>query len=248
MLAVVILAAGEGKRMKSPLPKVLHEAAGKPLLGHVLDAVAPLEPDHTVVIVGHAAEQVEGRFQDVPVTFVKQDFSLGYGTGLALRQAEAVLPGWDGALLVLNGDGPMLRSETLQRLVAAQTAQGEGMTLLTVEMGDPYGMGRIIRSADGRVARIVEEKDASPEEKGLREINPGLYVFDGRVFELARKLTNHNAAGEYYITDMVDLYLQAGYPVQGLVGEDETEVLGVNDRAQLAEVERLLLERSRASN
>lgn len=244
MLAVVVLAAGEGKRMKSPLPKALHEAAGKPLLEHVLDAVAPLEPDHTVVIIGHAAEQVEAYFGGAPLSFVRQDFSLGYGTGLALRQAEGVLPAWDGELLVLNGDGPMIRSETLRELIAAQRAQGEGMTLLTVTMRDPYGMGRIIRSEGGGITRIVEEKDASESEKKLLEVNPGLYVFDRHAFELAKKLGSDNAAGEYYLTDMVDLYLKAGYPVQGILGEDENEVLGVNDREQLAQVERLLLERT----
>lgn len=244
MLAVVILAAGEGKRMKSPLPKALHQAAGKPLLGHVLDAVAPLGAEHTVVIVGHAAEQVEDYFRDAPVTFVRQDFGLGYGTGLALRHAETALPGWQGELLVLNGDGPMIRTETLRELIAAQRAQGEGMTLLTVTMRDPYGMGRIIRGSDGSVQRIVEEKDTTEAEKRISEINPGLYVFDRHAFELAHTLKNDNAAGEYYLTDMVDLYLKAGYPVQGILGNDENEILGVNDREQLAQVERLLLERS----
>ena len=229
--------------MKSPLPKVLHEAAGKPLLGHVLSAVVPLRPEHTVVIVGFAADKVEAHFEGAPVTFVRQDFSLGYGTGLALRQAEQVLPGWDGDLLVLNGDGPMIRSETLRGLIKAQAAQGQGMTLLTTLMNDPYGMGRILRREDGSVAHIVEEKEASAEEKLLREVNPGLYVFDRHVFSLAARLGCDNAAGEYYITDMVELYLAAGYPVQGIVGDDENEVLGVNDPAQLEHVERLLLAR-----
>ncbi len=244
MLGVVILAAGEGKRMKSPLPKVLHEAAGKPLLEHVLNAVVPLEPDRTVVIVGHAAERVEEKFQDLPVTFVRQDFSLGYGTGLALRQAEEALPNWSGELLVLNGDGPMIRTQTLRDLIAVQSSQGEGMTLLTTRTKDPYGKGRIVRNEAGGVVRIVEEKDTSAEEKRLNEVNPGLYVFDRHVFELAQGLSSANAAGEYYLTDMVDLYLRAGLPVRGVVGEDENEVLGVNDREQLAQVERLLLERS----
>lgn len=244
MLAVVILAAGQGTRMKSPLPKVLHEAAGRPLLEHVLLAVAPLEPDETVVIVGHRAEDVEARFRDLPVTFVRQDFTLGYGTGSALRQAQGALPGFAGDLLVLNGDGPLLQTETLRALVRAQAAQAEGMTLLTCAVRDPHGLGRIVRNGDGSVARIVEEKDATPEERALREINPGLYVFDRHVFELAAQLSSENASGEFYITDMVDLYLRAGYRVQAVVGDDETEVLGVNDREQLALVDRLLRERS----
>lgn len=243
MPAVVILAAGQGTRMKSPLPKVLHEAAGKPLLEHVLLAVAPLRPERTVVVVGHRAEDVEARFQDYPVTFVRQDFGLGYGTGLALEQTKGALSGFAGELLVLNGDGPLVKTATLRALVQAQAGQGEGMTLLTCVMQDPYGLGRIVRAEDGSVARIVEEKDATPAEKALREVNPGLYVFDRHVFEMTARLTNDNASGEYYITDLVDLYLRAGYRVQGVVGDDETEVLGVNDREQLALVARILLAR-----
>lgn len=243
MPAVVILAAGQGTRMRSPLPKVLHEAAGKPLLEHVLLAVTPLGPERTVVIVGHRADDVEARFRDYPVTFVRQDFGLGYGTGLALKQTQGALSGFAGDLLVLNGDGPLVKTATLRALVQAQAEQGEGMTLLTCVVRDPYGLGRIVRKDDGSVARIVEEKDATPEERALREINPGLYVFDRHVFELAAQLSNDNTSGEYYITDMVDLYLKAGYRVQGVLGDDETEVLGVNDREQLALVERILLAR-----
>lgn len=229
--------------MRSPLPKVLHEAAGKPLLEHVLNAVAPLNPEQTVVIVGHAAEEVEARFRDFPVTFVRQDFSLGYGTGLALRQAEQALPGFDGQLLVLNGDGPLIQTATLRALTDSQAAQGEGMTMLTCVVSNPFGLGRIIRNPDGSVARSAEEKDATEEEKQILEINPGLYVFDRHVFELAAQLTSDNAAGEFYITDLLSLYLRSGYIVQAVTGGDETEVLGVNDREQLAQVERLLLAR-----
>ena len=245
MLGAVILAAGQGTRMQSPLPKALHEAAGKPLLAHVLDAVAPLEPDHTVVIVGHAADAVEAHFADYrisgqPISFVRQDFSLGYGTGSAFRQAERALPEFSGQLLVLNGDGPLIRTDTLRALVAAQTAQGDGMTLLTCLVENPYGLGRIVRNPDGSVARSVEEKDATADEKEIREINPGLYVFDRHAFELAAGLSSDNAAGEFYITDLIDLYLRAGYRVRAVPGGDETEVLGVNDPEQLALVDRLL--------
>lgn len=226
--------------MRSPLPKVLHEAAGKPLLEHVLLAVGPLEPQHTVVVVGYQAAAVEARFEDYPVTFVQQDFSQGYGTGLALRQTETAFAGFGGDLLVLNGDGPLIKTATLRKLVETQAAQGDGMTLLTCTMKNPYGMGRIIRSEDGRVARIVEEKDVTPEEAAIREINPGVYVFDRHVFTLAAELNDDNAAGEYYITDLVGSYLHANYPVQTVLGEDETEILGVNDPEQLELVDRLL--------
>ena len=249
MLGVVILAAGQGTRMGSPLPKVLHEAAGKPLLEHVLLAVAPLKPERTVVVVGHRAEDVETRFADYAgrgVRFVRQDFTLGYGTGIAFRQTESALApqtGAGGDVLVLYGDGPLIRPETLRRLTDTHAAAGDGMTLLTTEVADPYGLGRIVRAADGSVARIVEEKDATPAERLLLEINPGIYVFDRHVFELATQLSSDNAVGEYYLTDMVKLYLGAGLPVRAVLGDDETEILGVNDPQQLSFVERLLLAR-----
>lgn len=242
MLAVVILAAGQGTRMRSPLPKALHEAAGKPLLEHVLLAVAPLKPERTVVIVGHQAEAVEARFKDLPVTFVRQDFNLGYGTGMALRGAQGALSGFEGDLLVLNGDGPLIKTETLRTLVNTQAGH-TGMTLLTCAVRDPSGMGRIVRNADGSVARIVEEKDATPPEKAIREVNPGLYVFDRQVFDMAAQLRSDNAAGEFYVTDLVAIYLRAGRQVRAVLSDDETEVLGVNDREQLAHAERILLAR-----
>ena len=245
MLGVVILAAGQGTRMRSPLPKVLHEAAGKPLLDHVLAAVVPLEPTRTVVIVGHKAEQVEAHFTAYringhPLTFVRQDFSQGYGTGAALKQAEDAVADFKGNLMVLSGDVPLVRTETLRALVQAQAVQGEGMTLLTCMMKNPYGMGRIVRAEDGSVARIAEEKDLTPAEREIHEMNPALYVFDHHVFELAAELKNDNAAGEYYLTDLVGLYLNAHRPVQTVLGEDENEILGVNDPEQLARVDRLL--------
>jgi bifunctional UDP-N-acetylglucosamine pyrophosphorylase / glucosamine-1-phosphate N-acetyltransferase len=248
VLAIVVLAAGQGTRMKSPLPKVLHEAAGKPLLEHVLLAVAPLEPEHTVVVVGHKADEVRARFAGVAaaagVTWAVQREQLG--TGHALLQTREVLEptlGGGGVVLVVNGDGPLLRTQTLRALVQKQREGDAGMTLLTCEVGEPTGMGRILRAADGSVQRIVEEKDATPEERSLREINPGIYAFDAHVFEVAGGLNNDNAAGEFYITDLVDLYRRAGHRVEAVRGADETEVLGVNDPQQLALVDRLLRER-----
>ena len=174
---------------------------------------------------------------------MRQDFGLGYGTGLAFRQTERAFEGFAGDVLVLYGDGPLIRTETLRTLVETHAAAGEGMTLLTTAVENPYGLGRIVRGADGSVARIVEEKDATPEERRILEINPGIYVFDRRAFELAARLTDNNAAREYYLTDMVNLYLGAGLPVRAVAGEDETEILGVNDPQQLELVHRLLLAR-----
>ena len=243
-LAVVILAAGQGTRMKSELPKCAHQAAGRSLLGHVLKAAAPLKSEHTVVIVGEGAEQVKAQVEDEAVTFVTQDFSTGYGTGHALMQARDVLSNFGGAVMVLNGDGPLLKTETLARLAEAQ-GDRHGMTLITCKVADPTGMGRIVRGEDGSLAQIVEEKDTSPEQKRLNEVNPGIYIFDSSVFEKGQQLSSDNAAGEYYITDLPALYLRAGDEVRTVLVEDETEVLGVNDRSHLARVERILRDRVR---
>ena len=244
-LAVVILAAGKGTRMESDLPKVLHQAAGKTLVEHVIRAVVPLEPEHVVVVTGYKAEEVETQLRGETVQFARQTEQLG--TGHALLQTQEVLQDFvqnsGGAVMVLNGDGPLLKTETLRTLEQTQQDSGAGMTLITCEVADPRGLGRIIRKADGSVAKIVEEKDATQEERQVHEINPGIYIFNREVFEVAAHLSNDNAAGEYYITDLVDLYLKAGQSVQAVKTEDETEILAVNDQAQLAMVERVLLER-----
>ena len=224
--------------MKSDLPKVLHEAAGRPLIQHVLRAVYPLEPQQVVVVTGYKAEEVEAKLSGEPVQFVRQTEQLG--TGHALLQTKEVLGGFDLTLIVLNGDGPLLKTETLRNLEQAQQRSDVGMTLLTCEVNDPTGLGRIIRSEDGSVAKIVEEKDATDEESAVHEINTGIFIFNQEVFRLAEQLSDDNAAGEYYITDLVDIYLKAGYSVQAVKTDDETEVLGVNNREQLETADRIL--------
>ena len=224
--------------MKSELPKVLHEAAGHALVEHVIRAVRPLEPERIVVVTGYKAEEVEARLSGEPVQFARQREQLG--TGHALLQTQEALSGFEGSLLVLNGDGPLLKTETLKTLVQTHHNSGAGMTLLTCDVSDPTGLGRIIRREDGSVAKIVEEKDAADAERQIREINPGIYIFNEEVFQLAERLSNDNAAGEYYITDLVDIYLSAGRDVQAVKTADETEVLGVNNREQLATAERIL--------
>jgi len=243
-LAVVVMAAGQGTRMKSKLPKALHRAAGRSLLEHVLRATAPLNPEHTVIIIGYGAEQVKEDVKNYDVSFVLQDFDEGYGTGMALKQAERALPGFVGNVMALNGDGPLLKTETLAQLVAEQGGQ-DGMTLVTCLVDEPTGMGRIIRDATGNVDNIVEEKEATPDQKHIKETNPGIYLFDATVFDKARRLSKDNAAGEYYITDLPRIYLQEGSPVRGMRVEDETEVLSVNDRKHLTSIERILRERIR---
>ncbi|MFA7461000.1 MAG: NTP transferase domain-containing protein [Trueperaceae bacterium] len=244
-VAVVVLAAGEGKRMRSSLAKSLHEVAGRPILDHVLRAAAPLGAERTVVLVGVNGQQVTERFAGrAGVEFVTQDFSTGYGTGHALREAGKALAGFAGNIMVLNGDGPLLRPATLAAL-AASLDGAQGMSLVTCHFSDPTGLGRIVRGEGGRLSRIVEEKDATPEQRAITEINPGVYLFDASVFGRAANLTNDNASGEYYITDLPGLYLSAGLNVNTVLIDDETELLGVNDKSQLALAERVLRERVR---
>lgn len=212
------------------------------MLEHLLRAVAPLTPQRTVAVVGHEAEQVKERFAGHDVDFVEQDFSSGYGTGHALREGAKGLADFEGNVLVLNGDGPLLRTETLSDLVAL-LAGSSGMALITCLFSDPTGLGRVVRGAGGEFSAIVEEKDASAEQRAIREVNPGVYLFDGGVFGRAARLRNDNAAKEYYITDLPGLYLEDGERVRTLLIEDETELLGVNDKRQLAVAESVLRER-----
>jgi bifunctional UDP-N-acetylglucosamine pyrophosphorylase/glucosamine-1-phosphate N-acetyltransferase len=230
---VVILAAGHGKRMHSDVPKVLHCLAGRSLLSHVVDAAKRLSPGKIVVVYGHGGEAVREAFADPALAWVKQEPQLG--TGHALAQA---LPKLDEsvATLVLYGDVPLVREETLGKLIAAA---GKGVGVLSVELDDPEGYGRIVRSR-GRVARIVEQKDAKAKERALREVNTGILVAPTKKLKswLVR-LKNDNAQKEYYLTDIVRLAVAERVPVVAVVAQAAWEVLGVNSRAQLAQLERI---------
>ncbi|HET8984526.1 MAG TPA: NTP transferase domain-containing protein [Trueperaceae bacterium] len=238
----VVLAAGKGTRMRSELHKVLHEAAGLPLLEHVLRALRPVQPSSTVVIVGHGSAAIRRRFAGTGVQFAEQTELLG--TGHALLQAAPVLSGTGRPVLVLNGDGPLITPETIAALAAAQ-GNLHGMTLVTSEVTEPRGLGRIVRTASGDVAGIVEEKDATADQLLITEINPGIYAFDASVFERALQLGNDNNSGEYYITDLLSQYRAAGLPVRGLPASSEAEVLAVNDKVELARADRALRDRIR---
>ena len=234
-LSVVILAAGKGKRMVSDLPKVLHRIAGKPLLGHVLATASQLEATTRLVVYGHGGEAVKAVFAgDSDEVWVEQAEQLG--TGHAVAQA---LPSIDpaGVVLVLYGDVPLIQTETLQPLVA-DARQGR-LALLTVELGDPTGYGRIVRDECGRVLRIVEHKEATPTERNLREINTGiLAVSADRLKDWVAELDNDNSQGEYYLTDIIALAVRDGVPVEAFTVAEPAEVQGINDRQQLAELER----------
>ncbi|MDR8781683.1 bifunctional UDP-N-acetylglucosamine diphosphorylase/glucosamine-1-phosphate N-acetyltransferase GlmU [Burkholderia pseudomultivorans] len=232
---IVILAAGTGKRMRSALPKVLHPLAGRPLLSHVIATARTLQPSRLVVVVGHGAEQVQAAVAAPDVQFAVQAEQLG--TGHAVRQA---LPLLDPAqpTLVLYGDVPLTRASTLHRL--ADAARDGRYGILTVTLDDPTGYGRIVRDASGFVTRIVEQKDASPDELKIAEINTGIIVTPTAQLSMwLGALKNENAQGEYYLTDVVELAIEAGFEVVTAQPDEEWETLGVNSKAQLAELERI---------
>lgn len=237
-LAAVILAAGQGTRMKSALPKVLHAVAGVPMLGHVAAAAQAAGAAPVVAVIGHGAERVRAAFAASSLDFALQAEQLG--TGHALQCAAERLAGFRGDLLLLCGDVPLLQAETLSLLLAHHRGRQATVTVLTAELADPRGYGRIIRGPAG-VERIVEEKDATPAERSVAEINTGIYVFAApRVFQLLAGLSNDNAQGEYYLTDVIAAARSAGERVEALAAARAEEAMGINDRVQLARAEALM--------
>lgn len=234
-VAVVILAAGQGKRMKSALPKVLHPIAGRPMLRRVISVARKLQPGKICIVYGHGGEQVRATIADADLAWVKQEPQLG--TGHAVLQALPQLPA-DGITLVLYGDVPLIRAVTLRALLA--TAQGGKLAWLTMQVATPQGLGRILRDSDGKVRAIVEEKDATKAEKNITEINTGFLACSTAL--LARwlpTLGNVNAQGEYYLTDILAMAVNEGISVQTLSPADEWEVAGINSKVQLAALERV---------
>ena len=237
-LEVVVLAAGQGKRMRSALPKVLHSLGGRPLLAHVLDAARALGARRPIVVHGHGAEAVRAAFSQADVQWVLQAEQLG--TGHAVQQTLPHVAA-DAEVLILYGDVPLVRVATLKRLLEAA---GDGVALLTTELDDPHGYGRIVRTSGGRVQRIVEEKDASNEERAIREVNAGLMALGARrLAGWLAKLGNRNAQKEYYLTDVIAFAVKDGVPVAAVKVEDPLEVAGVNSKRELALLERALQRR-----
>lgn len=236
----VILAAGKGTRMKSALPKVLHRVGGRPMLGHVLAVAAQAGAARSVTVIGFGADAV--REEIGPASeFVVQAEQLG--TGHAVMQAREALAGYDGTVMVLCGDTPLLTADLLSRLYAAHREAGAKATVLTARMADPAGYGRVIRDG-GRVVRIVEQKDANPAELAVDEINTGIYCFESRPLLAALDgLTCDNKQGEYYLTDVIGIFVAQGAKVWALTAGDERETLGINSRRQLAEAEKILRRR-----
>ena len=234
-LHLVVLAAGKGTRMKSRLPKVLHSAASLPLIEHVLRTADRISPASIVIVVGHQADAVRDVLQArADLRFAIQEPQLG--TGHALLQTEAALAGATGTVILLSGDVPLLRAETLQRLVSHHVETGAAATVLTAVAADPAGYGRIERNG-GRITGIVEDKDASSAQRGIREINSGIYAFDILpLFAALRQIGSANAQGEYYLPDLVRIYRDRGLGVETVTLDDPEEILGVNSRKELAQV------------
>jgi len=233
-LSIIILAAGLGKRMHSELPKILHPLAGKPLVRHVIDTALQLQPEKIYLVYGHAGKQVQEALAEMPVYWVAQTPQLG--TGHAVAQAMPEIPD-ENRVLILYGDVPLITSATLQNLCSKAALQGLG--LLTVPLDDPRGYGRVVRNSQGEVERIVEEKDADAQLQLIKEVNTGILVAPAvHLRRWLSALNNQNAQGEYYLTDVIAMAVREARPIYTANPEHGYEVLGVNDRAQLASLER----------
>ena len=240
---VIVLAAGEGTRMKSATPKVLHQIAGHSILSHVLSALTPLAPKELRVVVGSAREQVEPHVQAIApaatIVFQAERNGTGHATQLALEGAATT-----GSVVIVAGDTPLLRTETLREFVEAHQHYASFASVLTSIVPDPFGYGRIIRSEDGHLVGIVEERDATPAQREIDEINTGVYIFDIAALRSAvAKLKSSNSQGELYLTDVMALIKADGKQVAAIPSEDYTETLGINDRAQLAECAAIMRDR-----
>ena len=235
--AAIVLAAGAGTRMKSDKPKVAHEVLGKPLVNWVLDAAEEAGIERLVTVVGHKREQVIPLVEDRAEIVVQEEQR---GTAHAVLSCSDALADFEGSLLVLSGDCPLITSETMRALIDMRESNDAAVVVLTMEMPDPTGYGRIIREADGSVARIVEQKDASPEEAAVTECNSGFYCFDAKaLFEALGQVGSDNAQGEFYLTDVLEISRNAGRAVLALPAKDPNECLGINTREQLAAVEEI---------
>jgi bifunctional UDP-N-acetylglucosamine pyrophosphorylase/glucosamine-1-phosphate N-acetyltransferase len=241
-LQVCVLAAGQGKRMRSARPKVLHMVLGKAMIDHVLHTVEQLGPHGIAVVTGHGSDAVRAHIgQPANLEWVIQDKQLG--TGHAVKQAEQVIKNVRDVMIVC-GDTPLLRSETLLGLLQAHTDGGAEVTVLTAKPTDAHGYGRVLRDAAGEITAIVEEKDASDEQRRVGEVSSGIYCVRRDVlFALLHQIENRNAQGEYYLPDIVPIALKDGYRVDSICMEDHSEMLGVNNRAQLADVEAIMQQR-----
>jgi len=240
-VTAVLLAAGQGTRMKSNLPKVLHPLAGKPMLWHSLKAINQASTEKPVVVVGHGAEQVKEFVGESAISVIQEP---QLGTGHAAMQAEPVLKGNADYVIITYADMPLLRGETFQQLVETQKKNSGPISMLTVIAEDPRGFGRIVRKEDGTVAAIVEEYVATAEQKAIKELNVGAYCFSADwLWDALARVQKNPRKGEYYLTDTIELAVKDGLPVQALIHDDLLETIGINTRVHLAEAEAVVRQR-----
>lgn len=238
--SAVILAAGAGARMKSSLPKVMHKLSGKPLIKWVIDSVSALKPDGILLVLGRGAETVERYLSGSGVKIIYQKEQLG--SGHALMQAGKILKNYEDDILVISADVPLVKSSTLSSLVGNNKKTGASVTVLAAKFENPSGYGRIVRNG-GFLEKIVEEKDAAPTEKHIKEINSGIYCFDKNLWRVLSKVKSDNAKKEYYITDTVAIFKESGRKASLVMVKDNCEVRGINSKAELSQVESILKDR-----
>ncbi len=237
-VAALVLAAGQGTRMKSDMAKVLHPMAGRPLLAHVIRTLEQLGVGRTLIVIGHQRERVRAAFADTPVEWVEQ--AEQRGTGHAVLMAGPALEDFQGTLLVVCGDTPLLRAATLHTLLEGHRASGAAVTVLSTKLPDPTGYGRILREGEHGIRGIVEHRDASPEQRAIDEVNSGIYAFEyPALVQVLAGLTANNSQGEYYLTDTVALLQRAGRRAAVVCAPDHRELLGINTVEQLQEAERV---------
>lgn len=238
--AAIILAAGQGSRMRSKLAKVLHPLAGLEMVNHVVKNVRLASFEEIIVVIGYQGDKVQAVLDGVALAEQKEQL----GTGHAVDQCRELLGNFSGPVLVTYGDTPLFRGETFQRLLEYHIKEEAAATILTANFFDPSGYGRILRGTDNEVLGVVEQKDASPEELLITEINTGTYLFDSKLlFKYLTEITPHNVQSEYYLPDVLPLMIRDGHKAAGLVLEDAAECMGINDRVQLAEAEAILRDR-----
>ena len=234
-LHIGILAAGKGSRMESKLPKVLHKLNGKSLIDYVLDTASELNPDSITLVVGFEKDRVKNHIQDDNINYVSQDQQLG--TGHAALQMEHQLANQIGHLLILYGDVPNIKSSSLSPIIDEHIKEDRNATVITATLDDPTGYGRIIRSENGDLLRIVEEKDCTADEKKIKEWNPGIYIFKiPQLFSELKRIESNNASNEYYLTDVIEL-IKENFPVQAEKISNPAEVIGINTINQLSDLE-----------
>lgn len=241
----IILAAGEGTRMKSKVSKVLHNVCGKPILSYIVDAGKAADLEKNIVVVGHSGEMVKEHFKDEDIIFKTQEIGedIPYGTGYAVMQTVDEIDD-DSTVVILYGDTPLIRGETIRELIAYHKENEFKGTVLTARLPNPKDYGRIVRDKMGNISKIVEERDASPSEKEIDEINSGIYCFDGNLLkDSLEKITDDNAQNEYYVTDVIEILKCEGHRVGAYIIEDSVEINGVNSRVQLAYCEDVIRDR-----